>query len=146
MENRETKYWIIVASKEHVKNGVKGGFAQACHGKATPLKKMKNGDYIVYYSSKLYFNKNDKCQEFTAIGRVKNDKVYSFQISPEFCPFRIDIEFFKARDISILPLIDDLQFIENKQKWGYPFRWGTLQINEHDFKLISNLMLYEPEN
>ncbi|PID29775.1 MAG: EVE domain-containing protein, partial [Candidatus Cloacimonadota bacterium] len=35
---------------------------------------------------------------------------------------------------------------ENKQKWGYPFRWGTLQINEHDFKLISNLMLYEPEN
>ncbi len=116
MENRETKYWIIVASKEHVKNGVKGGFAQACHGKATPLKKMKNGDYIVYYSSKLYFNKNDKCQEFTAIGRVKNDKVYSFQISPEFCPFRIDIEFFKARDISILPLIDDLQFIENKRE------------------------------
>ncbi len=146
MNDRPTKYWIIVASKEHVKSGVHGGFAQACHGKATPLKKMKKGDYVIYYSSKTYFNKNEKCQEFTAIGKVKNDIVYAFQMSPEFCPFRIDIEFFKAKDISILPLINDLDFIQNKQKWGYPFRWGTLQINEHDFKLISNLMLYEPQN
>ena len=146
MTVRNTKYWIITASKEHVKTGVKGGFAQACHGKASPLKKMNTGDFVIYYSSKEFFNKKDKCQEFTAIGKVKNDEVYQFEMSPDFCPFRLDIEFFKARDISILPLIDDLEFIPNKQKWGYPFRWGTLQINEHDFKLISNLMFNGKEN
>lgn len=146
MAVRNSKYWIITASKEHVKNGVKGGFAQACHGKATPLKKMKTGDFVIYYSSKEFFNKKDKCQEFTAIGKVKNDKVYQFELSPDFCPFRLDIEFFQARDISILPLIDNLELIPNKQKWGYPFRWGTLQINEHDFKLISNLMFNGKEN
>ena len=146
MTIRPIKYWIIAASKEHVKNGVNGGFAQACHGKATPLKKMKMGDYVIYYSSKLYFNKKDKSQEFTAIGKVKNDDVYQFKMSPEFCPFRLDIEFFNAKDISILPLINDLEFIVNKDKWGYPFRWGTLQISKYDFKLISNLMLDETDN
>lgn len=139
-------YWIVVASKEHVKNGIKGGFAQACHGKATPLKKMKKGDYVIYYSSKLFFNRKDKCQEFTAIGKVKNTAIYQVEMSPNFYPFRIDIDFFKAQDISILPLIQKLEFIPNKQKWGYPFRWGILQINEHDFKLISNLMRNESKN
>ncbi len=142
-ESRQPKYWIITASKEHVKNGVKGGFAQACHGKATPLKKMKSGDYVIYYSSKEFFDKKDKCQEFTAIGKVKNDEVYPYQMTEDFCPHRKDIDFYDSRDVSILPLIDDLEFIQNKQKWGYPFRWGTLQINQHDFDLISKLMLGE---
>lgn len=146
MENRETKYWIIVASKEHVKTGVQGGFAQACHGKSTPLKKMKQGDYVIYYSGKEYLNKKDKCQEFTAIGQVKSNDIYQFEMTPEFCPFRMDIDFLKSNDISILPLIDELEFILNKQKWGYPFRWGTLQINKQDFNLISNLMLHGQEN
>jgi hypothetical protein len=29
----KTKYWIIVASKDHVQRGIKEGIAQACHGK-----------------------------------------------------------------------------------------------------------------
>lgn len=146
MNNREPNYWIITASKEHVKNGVKGGFAQACHGKKSPLKKMNGGDYVIYYSSKEFHNRKDKCQEFTAIGQIKNDNIYQYEMSSDFCPFRIDIDFFNAKDISILPLINELEFIPNKQKWGYPFRWGTLQINKQDFKLISNLMLNEKEN
>ena len=52
MDNRETKYWIIVASKDHVKNGISAGIAQACHGKSSPLKRMKKGDYLIYYSGK----------------------------------------------------------------------------------------------
>jgi len=34
MDNREPKYWIIVASKDHVKNGISAAIAQACHGKS----------------------------------------------------------------------------------------------------------------
>ncbi len=143
MNNKPRKYWIIVASKEHVKEGIKGGFAQACHGKSTPLKKMKKDDYVIYYSSKLFFGKNDKCQEFTAIGKVKDNNVYSVEMIPGFKPFRIDIDFLQAKDISILPLINDLDFIKNKKKWGYPFRYGILEINEHDFELISEAMLID---
>ncbi|WP_302850178.1 EVE domain-containing protein [Polaribacter cellanae] len=107
---------------------------------------MKKGDFVIYYSSKEYFDKKDKCQEFTAIGQVKSNDIYPFEMTPEFCPFRIEIDFLESKDISILPLIDELDFIPNKQKWGYPFRWGTLQIGKHDFQLISKLMLYGQEN
>lgn len=144
MINKTEKYWIIVASKDHVRSGIKGGFAQACHGKANPLKRMHTGDYVIYYSSKLQFGKNDKCQQFTAIGKIMDNHVYQAELYNNFSPHRKDIKFYKAKDISILPLINDLEFIQNKQKWGYPFRWGIIQINEHDFKLISNSMLYEP--
>lgn len=140
-----TKYWIIVASKDHVKNGIAEGIAQACHGKTSPLRRMKKGDYILYYSGKMVLGKDEKCQEFTAIGQVKDDEVYQFQMTPDFCPSRRNIEFFSHQDLSILPLINDLGFIQNKKSWGYPFRFGILEINESDFQLISSKMLITEE-
>lgn len=140
-----TKYWVIVASKDHVKNGIAEGIAQACHGKASPLRRMKKGDFILYYSGKLVFGKEEKCQEFTAIGQVKDDEVYQFQMSPNFCPSRRNITFFEHQDLSILPFINDLDFIPNKKSWGYPFRFGFFEINEHDFQLISSKMIHTKE-
>jgi hypothetical protein len=138
---RNTKYWIIVASKDHVKSGIAEGFAQACHGKSSPLKRMRKGDFVIYYSGKLIMWKPEKCQEFTAIGQVEDDEVYPIQLTPDFCPFRRNISFFEHQDVSILPFINDLEFIKNKQNWGYPFRYGFFQINTHDFNLISSQML-----
>lgn len=141
MNTRETKYWIIVASKDHVKSGIAGGFSQACHGKASPLKRMHKGDFIIYYSGKQVMGKAEICQQFTAIGKVIDDDVYSFQMSEDFCPSRRNIAFLPARDVSILPLISELNFIQNKKSWGYPFRFGFFEIKQHDFDLISSQML-----
>lgn len=138
---RAAKYWVIVASKDHVKAGIDEGFAQACHGKSGPLQRMQKGDFVIYYSGKQTMEKADKCQEFTAIGKVKNDTAYPFHVTADFTPFRRDIEFFNHTDVSILPLINELDFIQNKQKWGYPFRFGFFEINKHDFDLISLKML-----
>lgn len=137
---REPKYWIIVASKDHVKSGIVDGIAQACHGKSSPLKRMKKGDFILYYSGKQTMGKPDKCQEFTALGKVIDDETYKVQVSEDFCPSRRNIEFLNCNDTSILPLINDLDFIQNKKSWGYPFRFGILEINKHDFDLISSKM------
>ncbi|MCB0687561.1 MAG: EVE domain-containing protein [Saprospiraceae bacterium] len=117
------------------------GIAQACHGKASPLKRMKKGDFVIYYSGKETFGKPEKCQEFTAIGQVKDNDVYRFQMTPDFCPSRRNIEFYKNHDVSILPLIEHLDFIKNKKSWGYPFRFGFFEIKEHDFNIISSKML-----
>ena len=102
---------------------------------------MKKGDLVIYYSSKQTFGKPEKCQEFTALGKVSDDEIYQQQVSEDFCPSRRNIEFLQCKDTSILPLIDDLQFIQNKKRWGYPFRFGMLEINKHDFDLISSQML-----
>lgn len=141
MKEREVKYWVITASKDHVKNGISQGIAQTCHGKSAPLKRMKKGDFVIYYSGKQTLGKPERCQEFTALGKVLDDDIYQFQVSEDFCPSRRNIEFLQCKDTSILPLINDLQFIQNKKSWGYPFRFGILEINKHDFDLISSQML-----
>jgi len=143
MIKRDTKYWIIVASKDHVKTGIAEGIAQACHGKASPLRRMQKGDFVIYYSGKQTLGKPDKCQEFTALGKVMDDEIYQFQASEDFCPSRRNIDFLRSKDASILPLINDLNFIQNKKSWGYPFRFGFFEINQHDFNLISIQMLQE---
>ncbi|EDM34627.1 hypothetical protein PBAL39_24138 [Pedobacter sp. BAL39] len=139
--NRGIKYWVIVASKDHVKTGIAEGIAQTCHGKASPLKRMRKDDFIIYYSGKQTMGEREVCQKFTAIGKVIDDEIYQAQVSEDFCPSRRNIDFFPNRDVSILPLIPDLDFISNKKSWGYPFRFGFFEINQHDFELISSQML-----
>ena len=141
--DRETKYWVIVASKDHVKKGMAEGFAQACHGSRSPLQRMKKGDYVIYYSGKESFTKSKKCQKFTALGMVKGDDVYPFQMNETFCPFRRDVLFYDIEEVPILPLIDKLSFIKDVNHWGYPFRYGFFEIDRQDFDLISKRMLIE---
>ena len=135
------KHWIIVASKDHLQRGVAGGFIQANHGKAAPLKRMQAGDWVIFYSPKLEYDKPEKCQCFTAIVRVVEDEVYQHDMGGGFVPFRRKVQFLPSNDVSILPLIDDLTFIKDKTHWGAPFRFGTLQIPEEDFQLIASRMV-----
>lgn len=134
------RYWIAVASKEHVMRGVEGGFAQVCHGKAGPLKQMQANDWIIYYSPTLRFGEKEPCRAFTAIGQIKQGKPYPFQMSDDFIPFRRDVQFLPAAEVPIPPLIDRLSFIQDKTKWGFPFRRGCFSISQSDFQLIAGQM------
>jgi len=135
------KYWIIVASKDHVQRGLAGGFIQANHGKAAPLKRMQTGDWVIFYSPKLEYDRPEKCQCFMAIVRVVDDEVYQQDMGNDFIPFRRKVQFLPSKDVSILPLIDELTFIKDKTHWGAPFRFGMLQIPEEDFQLIASQMV-----
>ena len=139
--NKTARYWIGVASKDHVSRGVAGGFCQLGHGKAQPLKRMSVGDWIIYYSPKELFEAATPCQKFTAIGEVVGAEVYQFEMSPGFVPHRRDIRFLQANDAPIRPLIEQLSFIKDKNKWGYVFRFGHLEIPKSDFDLIASMML-----
>lgn len=134
------RYWIGVACRAHVKCGVAGGFAQLCHGKAAPLKRMQVGDGLIYYSSKELLGEAAPCQRFTALGEVVGHEVYPFEMAPGFVPFRRDIRFFDAAEVAIRPLIEQLSFIPDKARWGYPFRFGHLEIPARDFRIISEAM------
>lgn len=134
------RYWIIVASKDHVQRGVAQGFAQANHGKAAPLRRMHTGDKVIYYSSKEVYGEDTKCQCFTAIGEVADEEVYQGDMGNGFEPFRRNITFQNCREVSILPLIEQLSFIKDKQRWGYPFRFGLFEIPLADYDLIAGQM------
>lgn len=134
------KYWIVVVSKEHAMRGVAGSFIQACHGKAVPLRRMQKGDWIAVYSPKMKMEESIKSQCFTALGQVKDHLVYPYKMSENFIPHRRNIDFVPCKELSILALIDQLDFIPDKKSWGYPFRYGVLEIGKKDYELITNKM------
>ena len=73
--------------------GVNGGFCQANHGKAASLKRMKKDDMVLFYSSKITLDGNEKLQAFTAVGKVKDNEIFQFDMGNGFVPFRRRIEF-----------------------------------------------------
>ncbi len=140
MRTRHAGYWIGVASAEHVRRGRGGGFMQLGHGKAAPLKRVKPGDRIVYYSPTVTLGGKDKLQAFTAIGTVKDREPYVFEMGKGFKPYRRDVDWAKAEEAPIYPLLDQLEFTAGKENWGYQLRLGLFPISAADFRLIAAAM------
>lgn len=140
------RYWIASVSKEHSQLGVSGGFIQVCHGKQAPLKRISKDDWIIVYSSVTRMNETEKCQSFTAIGQATDELVYPFRMADDFIPFRRNIHFYDCCEVSILPLIQELEFIQNKKHWGFPFRFGFFEIREGDFNRIMTKMLHHEQS
>lgn len=139
--NKAAKFWIGVACKEHVENGVKLGICQFCHGKSAPAKRLSRDDFVIYYSSKITMVGSDLYQKFTAIGEIIDDAPYQVDMGDGFKPFRRNINYFDATHIDIKPLVPLLAFIKNKNSWGYVFRYGFLEIDQKSFEIIASAML-----
>ncbi len=147
MNNRVIKFWIGVASKDHVANGVKLGICQFCHGKSAPAKRLNKGDFVIYYSPKNSMHGFESYQQFTAIGIVQDDSPYQVDMGDDFKPFRRNIQYLNAQHVPIKPLVEVLPFIKNKKSWGYVFRYGLLEIDQVSFEIIATHMLgYNPIN
>lgn len=132
--------WIAVASAEHVRLGRQGGFMQTCHGKGGPLRRLRPGDDIVYYSPTVVFGARDGLRAFTALGQVRDDRVYQADMGGGFVPFRRDVDWRTADEAPILPLLDQLDLTRGKRNWGYAFRFGLVAISPADFLVIERAM------
>lgn len=139
--NGRPRFWIAVASREHVKRGEAAGFCQVCHGKQRPLQRLHPGDWLIYYSSVTVFGESTPCRQFTAIGQVADDDVYQVRMRGGFRPFRRNVTFQHCHETPIKPLINQLSFIRNKQRWGFMFRFGLFEIPHEDFDMIRQRML-----
>ena len=134
------KYWINTISKDHVMRGIEGGFTQANHGSPYNLKRMNRNDFIIFYSPKTKYKDGEPLQHFTALGKCIDAKPYQAEMTQDFHPWRRGIEFLNCKEVPIKCLINDLNFIKDKQKWGYPFRRGMFEIPENDFLKIAKAM------
>jgi hypothetical protein len=134
-----TRFWLAVACAEHVRLGRAEGFMQVNHGKLGPLKRMKPGDGIVYYSPLEKMGAKDGFQSFTAIGNIKEGEPYQGFMSEGFQPFRRDVAWQEAHEQPIRPLIDRLDLTCDKN-WGYALRFGVLELSTEDFATIGETM------
>jgi predicted RNA-binding protein len=136
-----TKYWIIIASRDHASRGVEGGFVQANHGKKAALQRMRRGDWIVFYCPKETFEGKVPCRRFTGLGEIADDRIYQGEMDAGLHPYRKDVAFStKMKETPIEPLVPDLSFIRNKKSWGYVFRFGVIEIPREDFLRIAAKM------
>ena len=134
------RYWINTVSRDHVQRGVAGGFTQAGHGKSSGLKRLANGDYLVFYSPRTSLEGGDPLQAFTAIGRIVDDEPYQAEVSAKVQPWRRRVEFISSHEAPIQPLLERLDFILDKKRWGYPFRRGLFDVSPEDFRRIAAAM------
>jgi hypothetical protein len=138
--------WIAVASAEHARRGrdacadAQSGFMQVCHGKRAPLARVQPGDRVAYYSPTVTMGGKDKLQSFVSIGIVQSTAPYAFDMGGGFVPYRRDVQYLQATEAPIAPLLDDFEFVEDRQRWGYKFRFGLFKISDHDMRLIADAM------
>ncbi len=143
----DTRYWIGVASRDHVKAAQADGFCQFCHGKASPVQRLAEGDGLAYYSPRASMGAGPAIRAFTAIGRIRAGKMYQAEQSACFRPLRRDVDYWPAEDAAITPLLALLSFSANNAHWGWNMRQGFFEISQADFLAIARAMkAQEPEN
>jgi EVE domain len=65
--------WVIVASRDHARRGVSGGFVMANHGKRAPLSRMSRGDGILIYSPTTTYPGGVPLRAITIVGEVTGE-------------------------------------------------------------------------
>jgi hypothetical protein len=137
---KETKYWIGIASHDHVQAAVSGGFCQLGHGKEAPVLRLRRGDLIVFYSPRERMGEGPALQSFTAVGRILDDLPVETTQSERFRPFRRKVQYFKSRQAPIRPLLNELSFTQGRAQWGMAFRRASFSIDPADYAIIEKAM------
>jgi hypothetical protein len=136
-----TKYWVAVASAEHVRLGRSQGFMQVNHGKLPPLRRIHSGDYVAYYSPTTVMRQPDGLQSLTAIGVVNPAEPYQASMhGGKFLPWRRDVDWITGRETPIRPLLETLEFTRGKTGWGSQMRFGLFEISANDMQTIADAM------
>ena len=113
---------------------------QVCHGKAPPLQRIRPGDRVAYYAPTVTMGGKDRLQAFVSIGIVLPGTPYAFDMGGGFVPSRRDVAYVPAREAAIALLLDDLEFVDDRQRWGSKFRFGLFAVSDHDMRLIAQAM------
>ena len=134
------RHWIAVACAEHVARGRAGGFMQVCHGKGAPLRRLRPGDRVVYYSPTARFGEGPPLQAFTALGRVAPGEPWQHDMGDGFVPWRRAVHWVAGAPAPIRPLLDRLVFTQGLPQWGARLRPGLVEIGESDMQLVAEAM------
>lgn len=138
--SQDRRCWVAVACADHARRGKALGIMQVCHGKGGPLRRVRVGDGVVYYSPTVSFRGKDRLQAFTIIGIATGDRVYQVDMGGGFRPFRRDVAYVEAEEAPILPLLDQLALTRGRRNWGYPLRFGIVEIAKGDLDTIAAAM------
>ena len=133
-----SRAWLGVVSRAHVMRGMAGGFAQVCHGKLQPLRRMEQGDMFVYYSPATEMH-GAPLKAFTAIGEIEDGDVFQHDMGGGFVPFRRRVRYAAAQEAPLETLRSELDLCA-APNWGMALRRGLLPLTQRDLYTIAGAM------
>ena len=145
-DNIETNYLIFISS-----DGKRSGFdifnervqenKWPIYNKTPQLRNVKEGKNVVFYIA----GAGEKRQSFIGSAKIKsiiNNKNTTVDTNQEFKQVLFYVEFKELKifdkDINIKDHIDNLDFIENKEKYGLYFQGGICKIDQISYNYILN--------
>ena len=69
----------------------------------------------------------DRLQSFVSLGMVEARPPYQADMGNGFVPFRRDVRYVAAEPAPIAPLLDELDFVDDRRHWGQKFRYGLFE-------------------
>nr|WGD71179.1 EVE domain-containing protein [Bacillus subtilis] len=136
-----TNYWIGVVSEQRcIKRCLPVVLHSCAMEKKAPLAKMKEGDWLIYYSPRDAYPDGKLPRSFTAIGKVKSGNIYPYQMAPNFIPYRLDIDYYPCHKIGFYDIKSKLEFVQETKHLGFLFRRGHFEISKNDFLTIAQAM------
>lgn len=120
------------------------GFMQVCHGREAPLRRLSPGDVVAYYAPSTTMGGREPLQHFVSLGVVAAGQPYLADMGGGFVPSRRDVRYVRAQAAPIAPLLDQLAFVDDRQRWGYRFRFGLFEVPAGDMALIARAMQADP--
>ena len=86
------------------------------------------------------FQGGEPLQQFTALGVVAGDEPYQVEMTADFRPWRVAVDFLPSEPTAARPLVGRLSFVTDPGRWGLPFRRGLFEIGRADFLTIAAAM------
>ena len=144
--NIETNYLIFISS-----DGKRSGFdifnervqenKWPIYNKTPQLRNVKEGKNVVFYIA----GAGEKRQSFIGSAKIKSiidNKNTTVDTNQEFKQVLFHVEFKELKifdkDVNIKDHIDNLDFIENKEKYGLYFQGGICKIDQISYNYIQN--------
>lgn len=145
MENR---YFLITISRDNLEATIKHNLIGLPAKCKNSIQMLKDGDTIVFYISKKrvgYSGRNDSVCDFGPIAKITgppffDEKPIWKSRTPENYPWRMNISIVLNKRVNARALIDDLNFIRNKHRWGLYFIHSIRSIMEEDYHTISKAL------
>ena len=143
-DNIETNYLIFISS-----DGKRSGFdifnervqenKWPIYNKTPQLRNVKEGKNVVFYIA----GAGEKRQSFIGSAKIKSiidNKNTTVETNQEFKQVLFYVEFKELKifdkDVNIKDHIDNLDFIENKEKYGLYFQGGIRKIDQISYNYI----------
>ena len=133
--------WLGVVSAEHVARGFEGGFMQVAHGKQAPLKRLKAGERVAYYSPGQTLGGPADVKSITAFGIVADDDIVQVDMGGGFTPFRRRVRWLSNHRVPIAALQAEPGFALSGPGWGAKLRFGLVSLDADSMDAIERMMV-----